>query len=613
MQIASPPPQTQPLSSLPTASNTDQVAKVNALLNSVVDSIQSTSPPTTATLVERTSSNQSDRDISPTTRRNRDLAQVLFGDEADPKESPASPPPEPAPVAPSVAPSTPLANAPSPPQETVSPKPVPTSPLLSPLQQYRNGSTPRLPQSPEEVAELHRAVQMQAEAATRALRMPPPPSNHNESTGILSSNSISRKRINPGLIGSPTLVSSTASVDTIPLRPPSSGSGNYGGPSKISQRFRKFRGTLKAKPHTPAGGEITPYPMDVNEVSPSGQAAVYDPARLNPSGKTTPSSATDFGRAKVTVPSPPASAGPGIKGFMARFRSKKALESHQQEPDKRPTSHSLASSHLPTSPLSYRRPATADAAGSYSSMSKLVNSHQEISFVPEKEPVPGAESEAIDQLFKAAEALSVDRQALTALLRSASSSSKTTLTRNPSMARTPQPDIPEEQSSSPPQIVTSSRPSIDGSRPSEDNSMKKGSIRRHVDSLRPPRESSDAPSSSIVRRTIILASDTRSSTFDLNTLLRKSSNRRKRASAQSFSNRSVHDRVPTPPPPRSNASRRFSQDPSPPVPHLPGSSSPGDYLAVPVLSNGTEKPNSAAYDSLYVAKPGVLFAIDHLV
>ncbi|KAF7440367.1 hypothetical protein PC9H_000711 [Pleurotus ostreatus] len=601
-RIASPPPQTQPPSSPPTASNTDQVAKVNALLNSVVDSIQSTSPPsTTATLVERTSSNQSDRDISPTTRRNRDLAQVLFGDEAESKESPASPPPESTPVVPSVAPLQPLESAPSPPQEVTSPKPVPTSPLLSPLQQYRNASTPRLPQSPEEVAELHRAVQIQAEAATRALRMPPPPSNHNESTAILSSNSISRKRINPGLIGSPTLVSSTASVDTIPLRPPSSGSGNYGGPSKISQRFRKFRGTLKAKPHAPAGGEITPYPMDVNEVSPTGQAAVYDPSRLNPPGKTTPSSATDFGRAKVTVPSPPASAGPGIKGFMARFRSKKALESHQQEPEKRPASHSPASSHLPTSPLSYRRPATADAAGSYSSMSQLaaVNPHQELSFVPEKEPAPGAESEAIDQLFKAAEALSVDRQALTALLRSASSSSKTTLTRNPSMARAPQPDIPEEQSSSPPQIVTSSRPSIDGSRPSEDNSVKKGSIRRHVDALRPPRESLDAPSSSIVRRTIILASDTRSSTFDLNTLLRKSSNRRKRASAQSFSNRSVHDRVPTPPPPRSNASRRFSQDPSPPVPHLPGSSSPGDYLAVPALSNGTEKPNSAAYDSLY--------------
>ncbi|KAG5220595.1 SGE1 protein [Salix suchowensis] len=520
MGIASPPPQTQPPSSPPTASNTDQAAKVNALLNSVVDSIQSTSPPsTTATLVERTSSNQPDRDISPTTRRNRDLAQVLFGDEADSKESPASPPPEPTPVMPSVAPLQSLTNAPPPPQEVASPKPAPTSPLLSPLQQYRNASTPRLPQVRKKL--------LSCTGLSRCRRKPLPGAQDAPST--FESQREHRNTVHP------TLVSSTASVDTIPLRPPSSGSGNYGGPSKISQRFRKFRGTLKAKPHTPAGGEITPYPMDVNEVSPTGQAAVYDPSRLNPPGKTTPSSATDFGRAKVTVPSPPASAGPGIKALWHASGVKRHSNPISKSPtnDPPPTASFLASAYVTIvqSTTCHRR------------CSRL-----ELSFTPEKEPAPGAESEAIDQLFRAAEALSVDRQALTALLRSASSSSKTTLTRNPSMARAPQPDIPEEQSSSPPQIITSSRPSIDGSRPSEDNSVKKGSIRRHVDALRPPRESLDAPASSIVRRTIILASDTRSSTFDLNTLLRKSSNRRKRASAQSFSNRSVHDRVPTPPP-----------------------------------------------------------------
>ncbi|KAJ8522916.1 hypothetical protein ONZ45_g585 [Pleurotus djamor] len=557
------------------------------------NSIQAASPTLASpTVVERTSSTQSDRDISPTTRRNRDLAQVLFGDDPGNMDEPEVPDT----VLAEVAPLHPTPKAVASPQPEIRPQEPPAiADTPTPLRHLFNPSSPRLPQSPEEVAELHRAVQFQAEAATRALRKPPSSSNlAGEGAHTLFSNgTISRKRINPGQIGSPTLVSSSASVDTISLRPPSSGSGNYGAPSKISQRFRKFRGTLKSKPPV-TGGEITPYPLDHAGTSPTSQTASYDPAKLN-SGRPMPSSATEFNRSKVLVPSPPASAGPGIKGFMARFRSKKAQENH--DADRRPASQQAhPSTHVPTSPLSPRRPATADSAAVLPTTSFAHSGTQnQATEVPNQDVPP--ESIAIKQLFEAAEALSVDRQALSALLRSASMSSKTTLTRNPSTTRTAQPDIPEEQRpTSPLQVVVNGRPSVENQH-SSDPLTKRASIRRQADSLQPPRPSLDAPSSSVVRRTIILASDTRSSTIDLNALLRKGSNRRKRASAQSFSNRSVHDRVPTPPPPRASNSRRFSHEQSPPIPQLPGSTLQGDYLAVP--SSSGDKPISAAYDSLY--------------
>jgi serine/arginine repetitive matrix protein 2 len=82
--------------------------------------------------------------------------------------------------------------------------------------------------------------------------------------------------------------------------------------------------------------------------------------------------------------------------------------------------------------------------------------------------------------------------------------------------------------------------------------------------------------STILRRTPIFPSGGKQSTAEPGTGLRKSSSestrRRRSTSAASIrSNRSLHDRVPTPPPPKTFANRRFSAEQSPPVPHIPNS------------------------------------------
>jgi serine/arginine repetitive matrix protein 2 len=129
-------------------------------------------------------------------------------------------------------------------------------------------------------------------------------------------------------------------------------------------------------------------------------------------------------------------------------------------------------------------------------------------------------------------------------------------------------------------------------------------------SLRPPemrrgRESANAPRSAVLRRTLIFPSDAKAAGIDLGGLARKGSARKsRRASAGStLSSRSVHDRVPTPPPARSGggaAQRRFSKDTSPPVPTLPSSfPRAADALTVPLSAPaGVLEHSSSTYDSL---------------
>lgn len=104
----------------------------------------------------------------------------------------------------------------------------------------------------------------------------------------------------------------------------------------------------------------------------------------------------------------------------------------------------------------------------------------------------------------------------------------------------------------------------------------------------------EAVPNAIVRRTIIFPSDARISALDLQAMMRKQTNSRRRASVSSKS--SVHDRVPTPPPPHRAAARRFSTDVSPPMPQLPPALSAHNdaLLGVPNMAD----KNGSAYDSL---------------
>lgn len=76
--------------------------------------------------------------------------------------------------------------------------------------------------------------------------------------------------------------------------------------------------------------------------------------------------------------------------------------------------------------------------------------------------------------------------------------------------------------------------------------------------------------------------------------------RRSGSGTSAQSARSVHDRAPTPPPPKSNGGRRFSTERSPPVPGVAMSigAQAEALLRAPPSNAVAEKPNSP-YDSLY--------------
>ncbi|KAJ7470608.1 hypothetical protein FB451DRAFT_1254284 [Mycena latifolia] len=606
-RIGSPPQ--SPTSSAPI---TDQYS---ALLNSVVDSLQSPPRSQLPTSADTTVNDaQSDND-SPTTRRNRDLAQVLFGQQEKEDEKPSSAPPNSAPL-----------NSSFP---MHSPYEVPASAASAtwPYQPSRNPSTPRLPQSAQEHAELTREVQRKTDAAMVALQKQPSSSN----LALAPKASTSRRRISPNQISTPQLVSASTSVDTIPLPSPAMASGQ----SKIGSRLKRLRGSLRAKTTVPTAEDITPFPMDLRS-PPLVQTVRYDPAKFRAPGGPIAASATESDGFKVPLPSPPASAGPGLKGFMARFRGKQRASEAQPDFEYRgpqgrsphlspsssvnvlvpPTnwpSHQTPVSNAPldglpssstiqprtSPPTSTSTPTQLSASTPVlrTPTSPLYGSrlHQN---TPSTETTDADESLAIKQLFDAASNLGLDQGALNDLLaRSGSTSSRSTewtmLTRNNSSAAS-RPDLPHEnvQGSENSRSISHKTQSTVPPSTAEGQTLQPDHVRR-------PRDGT-SDKSAVVRRTIIFPSESRTSTIDLSVLIRKNSSRRRRASATSVSSRSVHDRAPTPPPPRANTGRRFSTDiTSPPVPQLPQALPlQTDRLLIPPTQvGGPVEKSSSTYDS----------------
>ncbi|THH32978.1 hypothetical protein EUX98_g1207 [Antrodiella citrinella] len=153
-------------------------------------------------------------------------------------------------------------------------------------------------------------------------------------------------------------------------------------------------------------------------------------------------------------------------------------------------------------------------------------------------------------------------------------------------------------------MFSDGRPSVDttatATRPSTE--IRQLNIRKNTDTsarVPPPPEprpqAKDAAARMVIRRTIILP-DPKASNVDWAALARKQSTSRRRRSAGAGSTQSkgsVQDRVPTPPPNRATL-KRFSNDSSPPMPHIQSFSSQLDAST----SSQMEKSNSA-YDSLY--------------
>ena len=674
-----------------------QSAKANALLDSVLDSIES--PRLGPTLLTPQSSVQSqgqDNPESPAiseslgldspTRRNRDLAEALFGprDNLD-------------------APSTTVLHIPA------------TSPLNISRSVSNEGtvttntSTPHLPRTPETPSaklfmgqlsspnltipdddDLARQVLAKVEAATMALRKSPSNPKFPDGLGPPMPPATKRK-VDRDQISSPKLLSASVSVDTIslqpttPINPPSSGSGsNSSGTLKLGQRFRKLRGTLKAK-SLPAGEEVHPYPVHLTPSKSNSPATspnlVHSPLVLP--GDVSISSTEHIGSMSVpfatTVTMDPlvsptptiSSSGPSFKGFMARFRKNKDKDKGGDNnllttkgangsiwsvgsPGMNATSLLSAPLNNSTSQPQSAPPTRLSFSGRRKNSTQVKTRSEDLNQLmatvsanntTTSEQELGEEDEnqiALRQLWDAASHLKLDSAALNNLVARSPSNVSKSSTWSKAISRTslvpgrkskPIDTLPEE---GPP----SSRPSFSEGRSSLEGLqrvsskvagpvIRKLSIKKHSNSiqrkddafmqpigsiglrLQQPKqvaqhpqthgyqahlqsEEKPNPRNTILRRTIIVPSETKVLPPEIQNLLRKGSTKRRR-SASAASIHSIQDRAPTPPPPKNSpgvSGKRFSTDVlSNP---MPSTSSSDKNLEVP---GATEKVNSA-YDSL---------------
>lgn len=678
-----------------------QTAKANALLDSVIDAIES--PRMAPALLSPQSSMQSQGQdtlespvisefVDSPTRRNRDLAEALFGPQ-DPVEVPA----------------------------LVIPHPVPHISTTSPIQISRsvstegtltsNASTPHLLRTPEMAGgrlfmgplsspnltvpdddELAKQVLAKVEAATMALRKSPSNPKFPDGVGPPIPPATKRK-VDRDQISSPTLLSASLSVDTIPLQPtspvdpPRSGSGlSSSGTLRLGQRFRKLRGTLKAKP-LPTGEEVSPFPVDLKpsqSISPATSPNMPNESLVQPgdvsisstehSGSLSVLSATTVTMESRLSPTPaPLNSGPSLKGFMARFRKNKDKGGDSNllntknangngsllspgSPNANASSLQIPSSHSPQQPHS-APPTRLSFSGMRPNLTKAKKRSEDLTHMAasisasisankatasEQEAEEDEDQTALRQLWDAASQLKLDPAALNNLVARSPSNVSKSSTWSKAMTRTSlvpgrkSKPIDTLQEEGPP----SSRPSFSEGRSSLEGLqrvsskvagpvIRKLSIKKHSNYVRrkdetptqqvgltslrsqqpkqdPPQPQARAhqqppqpggepnPRNTIVRRTIIIPSETKGLPSDVQNLLRKGSTKRRR-SASAASTHSVQDRAPTPPPPKSGPGvngKRFSTDVV--VNPMPSTSSSHNNLEVP----GAHDKVSSAYDSL---------------
>ncbi|KAH9038984.1 hypothetical protein EDB85DRAFT_2141550 [Lactarius pseudohatsudake] len=587
----------------PRAPPQDSASKASALLDSVVDSIQAPRPkPSSAPIELRTdvvAGTPTDTEPSSATRRKNALARALFG-ASDSERSLTSPSPQPT--------DGPGLSAEQPPQIDRIDSSVSSRSLretLSPSSPSGVSSSSATEQrDTDKRQELAMEVQRRAEAAMAQLKKIPSSTKVNDGSH--------RKRIDPSQISGPKLVSASTSVDTIPVRSPSSASGQLQIPSpnssKLGTRFKKLRGSLRAKPTLPSGDGSTPHPFD--------QPSSADRSLAGTPDGPPPFSATEPMRSKIMPPPHPATAGPGLKGFVSRFLKPRSGDMPEHERRKQ-----MPSSSSPAPP-------------SYFAQQQLQAERRPESFRPHTpvspespEPLPSSlcaactssvhhdgdastakdvDDKALRQFIDAANNLGLDQAALTEFLaRSTSISSKRLTAHSSKHMSTASSDRIGHDKSNPtlgelaPLLTTSDLHHGVG----QPSPRPSGDFVGKAPARRPLARKPDA-NAAVVRRTLIFPSEAKQSTLDPGTALRKSSSTRRRRStsaASMHSNRSLHDRVPTPPPPKSTA-RRFSGEQSPPLPHIPNSllsqteavnNVPQSAPAIPL-----EKSNSA-YDSLY--------------
>ena len=599
-------------------------AKASALLESVVGSI----PPANLTINSKVE-NESPLEVSPTTRRNRDLARALgFGTEEEDNTVVAPQPAhEPAPSSSSASltveailppvsyPEAEEANPPS--NSSLHPDVAAfTSSTSSSL--YRSASVRGHGTNPLDQNELAKEVQRRVDAATALMN-----SGHKIMDPNASSVSVTRKRISPSQISTPVLVSAPPSVETVPLPLPAAPSPSNSPPSLgLTQRMRRLRNTLRVKPSVASVNETPAITTQQQQQHPQPQPQPPHPNSSSglsrrptlPLPRFGTGSSADLTKLKQPSSNTPPSTTPGLKGLMARFRKPRAPENNGD-------SHS--SGHSRTSPTT-SSPTTSSHRGN-SAATPSTNSGAPISVEGTSRPSPvtaaltsEVDSAAVKQLFEAASNLGLDQAALNDLLARSTSISRAAgwgLSAGVSAIAGNRTLAPPVSTGSNGNLLDRNRPTTPDERRDDDtttlNSMD-GTIVRKNSSVRKPTsptptstaQPSPTPDPAIVRRTLIFPSEFRTSKVDLTQPSRKQSSKRHRRTGSAISAqsvRSVHDRAPTPPPPKSNTSRRLSTDRSPPVPSMATSiTAQAEALLRGPTRNAAQEQSNSAYESLWV-------------
>jgi serine/arginine repetitive matrix protein 2 len=557
---------------------------------------------------------------SSATRRKNALARALFGG-SDSDQSLTSPSPQPTDSL--IAGTGGLASERSPLIES--------SASLRSLRETLSSTTPTLNtgvvasfsmESPDKQQELAREVQRRTEEAMARLKKAP--SNRKTIDGS------HRKRIDLSQISEPKLVSASTSVDAIPVRSSSVVSGRLSATqaqspnsATLGTRFKKLRGSLRSKPTSPSSDDLNQHPFEPSSTDRSLAGTPDGP----------PYSAIELSRAKVAVPSPPATTGPGLKGFVSRFLKPRSGEAPEHDRRKQFSSPPISASSSyfgqQKPEQHHERPRSHQAIRSAPPDTKAFRPHTPVSPeeplspsnpplsapspVPDESVARALDENALKQFIDAANNLGLDQDALSDFLgRSTSIGSRLTAQGSKHMSTVSNDRLGYDRSNL---VLTEPAPLFGSASPGSRRNLGQPS-------LRPPGEvmvkapirrpstrntaTSDSGNATVVRRTLIFPSEAKQTVLDPGTGLRKSSSTRRRRSASAastHSNRSLHDRVPTPPPPKSSAARRFSAEQSPPMPHISTSllaqtqaiSAPQPAPAVPI-----EKSNSA-YDSLQVS------------
>ncbi|KAF9246121.1 hypothetical protein BU15DRAFT_84928 [Melanogaster broomeanus] len=587
----------------------DHNAKANALLESVVDSI-----PTTSINTETKVEDNVQPEVSPTTRRNRDLARALgFGNEgsdrlivpqaSDHESSSSSISHTIEAILPQDSPQD-MEGVGSPNALQAESHPTPSpSPFPQRSQSMRNPRPTLIDQ-----AELAKEVQRKVDAATALMK----PSSGEKFLDINASTiSVARKKIDTSQISEPRLLLGPTSVKTIPLPQPISPPAVSPHSSLgITERMRRFRNTLRVKPTASTAEDITPFPIDIQpQITPPAQGLGRRPTL--PLSRFGPGSSTDLGKFKAPNSSPPTSAAPGLKGLMARFRKPRtadnAGDSHSSVHSRTsPTTSSPTASshqgHARGNVASPTPPTTMNPSSAEASTRPSVDASATLT--------GDVDSAAVRQLFEAASRIGLDQVALNDLLsRSTSISRGTGLGMSGGSSsmignRSPTPATQLYMDRNRPATPSDKHPNDeDPVSGADDKTVRKLSVRKQGEPSQTRHNGQNPENSAVIRRTLIFPSEFRASKVDLSQVTRKSSTRRHRRSGSATSaqsGRSVHDRAPTPPPPKSNGGRRFSTDRSPPVPTVSTSiaAQAEVLLRTPPSTVAAEKSNSA-YESLY--------------